>query len=50
MSVENLSNEALKQLVKDTRKFKFEKLEFYKHQLYWRAWNELNNRYNAGDI
>ena len=41
-SVENLSNEALKQLLKDTRKFK--------NQLYWRAWRELSNRYNMGEI
>ena len=41
-SVENLSNEALKQLVKDTRQFK--------NQLYWRAWRELSNRYNMGEI
>ena len=64
MSVENLSNEALKQLYKDTRKFKKslalrefsgvytpnEKIWKEKHQRFWRAWNELNNRYNAGLI
>jgi len=42
MSVENLTTKALKQLIKDTRKFK--------NQLYWRAWRELNNRYNEGLI
>ena len=42
MSVENLTNKALKQLIKDTRKFK--------NQLYWSAWRELNNRYNMGEI
>ncbi len=42
MSVANLSNKDLKQLIKDTRKFK--------NQLYWMAWRELNNRYNEGLI
>ena len=64
MSVANLSNKDLKQLIKDTRKFKKslalregsevntpnEKTWKEKHQLFWRAWNELNNRYNAGLI
>ena len=42
MSVENKSMKELKKLLRENRKFK--------NQLYWKVWNELNNRYNAGDI
>ena len=64
MSVANLSNKDLKQLIKDTRKFKKslalreaslvntpnEKTWKENHQLFWMAWRELNNRYNEGLI
>ena len=63
MSVANLSNKDLKQLIKDTRKFKKslalressldtsnEKTWKENHQLFWMAWSELNHRYNEGLI
>ena len=42
MSVENKITKELKKLLRENRK--------KKNMLYWKVWNELNNRYNAGDI
>ena len=40
MSVENKSMKELKKLLRENRK--------KQNMLYWKVWNELNNRYNAG--
>jgi hypothetical protein len=42
LSIENMSSDYLKIILKENRK--------YKNRLYWKVWRELNERYNMGEV